>query len=378
MSGIYFVLPQQRGFVLSRMNGDREVMYLIERINGNAILQSYMQEVSAEIFDILQRLAKYQAVCLPVDKSADYQGILRDYEDCMSLLLRLGTTQRSIDSGSIFHESVAEVLVMGNLRERCGVFWNFFVNSSQRYNIFAQLLHYTGTSHHCLHPSPPSWRGVDSPARAQSLHSGLYQGGHTFTTPPCIHVERLEQIRNSAVLDCTHSCTMARNLSVLRRYIGSLPGKAHKECRFPRREELQEKYALRLDSIVPRLSKREIFLQARSCTARPEHCAETWQWKTGHMAWEMQGGSEFAQEAKKRQECTLAGPSGHTHRLLNAMKIFNSFDLEKWILVCVVWLVGSDHHSIYEVIAGAHFHGMHMYADLNSVQIVEHMLRKIS
>ena len=336
------------GFILFKMNGDREVMCLIERINGNVILQSYMQEVSAEICDILKRLAMYQAVSLPADKSADYHGILRDYEDCMSLLLRLGTTQRSIDSGSIFQESVAEVLVMGNLRERCTVFWNFFVNSSQRYNIFAQLLHYTGNSHHC------------------------------FTTPPCVHVERLEQIRNSAVLDCTHSSTMARNLSVLRQYIGALPGKAHEECRFPRREELQEKYALRLDSIVPRLSKRELYLQATTCGARPKHGDGTCQWKTGHMAWEMQGGSEFAQEAQKRQESTLAGPSGHTHRVLNAMKIFNSFDLEKWVLICVVWLVGSDHHSIYEVIAGAHLHGMHVYASMNSVQTVEHMLQKIS
>jgi len=350
------------------MNGDREVMYLIERINGNVILQAYMQEVSTEIFDILQRLAMYQAVCLPVEKHAHGHGIVQDYEDCMSLLMRLGTTQKSIDSGSIFHESVAEVLLVGNIRERCGVFWNFFVNSSQRYNIFAQLLQSTDNPRNCLHKVAPSAQGPQ-------------QEQHAFTTPPCINVERFEQIRNPAALKgAAHCNTMARNISLLKRYIGSLPGKTRKECRFPRKEDLQKRYALRLDSTVPRLSEREVYLQATTCASRygPKYCGETCMWKTGHMAWEMHNGSAFAQEAKNRHESTLAGPSGHTHRLLNAMKILNNFDLEKWILLCVVWLVGSDHHSIYEVLAGANFHGMHVYAHMNSIQIVEHMLWKIS
>jgi len=287
------------------MNGDREVMYLIKRINGNVILQSYMQEVSAEIFDILQRLAMYQAVSLPVEKSVHYHGIARDYEDCMSLLVRLGTTQKSIDSGSIFHESVAEVLLVGNIRERYGVFWNFFVNSSQRYNnIFAQLLQYTDNTHNCLHQVPPSAYGVDSTARSVLLNHAPQQERHTFTTPPCIKVERFEQIRIPAALNCAHSNTMARNLSLLKRYIGSLPGKTRKECRFPQQRVLHGHDG-------------------------PKDCGETCMWKTGHMTWEMQNGSVFAQEAKKRQESTLAGPFGHTHRLLNAMKILNNFDLEK-------------------------------------------------
>jgi len=270
--------------------------------------------------------------------------------------MRLGTTQKNTDSGSIFHESVAEVLLVGNIRERCGVFWNFFVNSSQRYNVFAQLLQYTDKAHNCLQ-----------------------QERHSFTTPPCINVARFDQIRNPAALGCAHSNTTARNLSLLKRYIGFLPGKTRKECRFARKEDLQQRYALRLDSILPRLSEREIYFQATTCGSRngPKQCGETCTWKTGHMTWEMHNGSAFAQEARKRQESTLAGPSGHTYSLLNAMKILNNFDLEKWILLCVVWLVGSDHHSIYEVIAGANFHGMQVYANMNSIQIVEHMLWKL-
>ena len=67
-------------------------------------------------------------------------------------------------------------------------------------------------------------------------------------------------------------------------------------------------------------------------------------WLTGCMSWEMVHESFFFIHACRRKENVVAGPSGHTHALLTFMRIFKNFDVRKWDLICVVWLVGAYHH----------------------------------
>ena len=44
--------------------------------------------------------------------------------------------------------------------------------------------------------------------------------------------------------------------------------------------------------------------------------------------------------------------------LLAFCKVFACYDLRILTLICVVWLVGSDHHSICEVLLAARAHGL--------------------
>jgi len=65
-------------------------------------------------------------------------------------------------------------------------------------------------------------------------------------------------------------------------------------------------------------------------------------WATGRMCWTMITDSSVFMHTCPRKETVVAGPSGHAHALLTFMRIFKSFDVEKWTLICIVWLVGAD------------------------------------
>ena len=100
-------------------------------------------------------------------------------------------------------------------------------------------------------------------------------------------------------------------------------------------------------------------------------------WLTGHMCWEMVHNSAFFVQACCRHENTIAGPSGHTHTMLTFMNIFSNFDVEKWTLVCLVWLVGADHHSVFEVLYAASHHGLHLRSDIPSLDAARNLLCRV-
>jgi hypothetical protein len=101
-------------------------------------------------------------------------------------------------------------------------------------------------------------------------------------------------------------------------------------------------------------------------------------WLTGHMCWKMVHESAFFIHATRQGEDVIAGPSGHTHAMLTFMSIFRNFDIEKWTLICLVWLVGADHHSVFEVLFAASRHGLHVPAGMPSIDIARKLLQKIS
>jgi len=112
--------------------------------------------------------------------------------------------------------------------------------------------------------------------------------------------------------------------------------------------------------------------------AKPTCPDITLPWLTGHMCWQMVQESAFFIHATRRGENVIAGPSGHTHAMLTFMSIFRNFDIEKWTLICLVWLVGADHHSVFEVLSAASRHGLCIPADKPSIDIARELLRKIS
>ena len=368
-------------------------MQLIKRIDSHPAIQAYVQEVSADVVDVLQRIAMYKALALPSRGCNCSSSVVHDFQDYMASLTQLGTTQRLVDSGCVLPDSVGPVLLSGNIRERCSVLFNLFVNSNQRSNIFAQLLQFSNATKH----SGGKWGAVeqtehspDSSGDALQGHKAVSPCGRRpesfFAAPSCIHSERLQEIQDSAAAlrghsgeHCSDETQMACNVQATRKYLGSCSYKTRCVCRVLRNVETRRHFALRRDRIWPPLSQRELYFQKSATTPRYKHSTLSpfCIWQTGHMTWEMDAHSAFAQEARQRNESVIAGPSGHTHRLMNAMKIFRNFDADKWVLICIVWLVGSDHHSTYEVLVGAQHHGVQMCAGVGSLQMLQYLLDNI-
>jgi len=102
-------------------------------------------------------------------------------------------------------------------------------------------------------------------------------------------------------------------------------------------------------------------------------------WATGRMCWAMAQDSSFFTHARHRGEAMVAGPSGHAHALLTFMSIFKRFDVEKWTLICIIWLVGADHHSVFEVLVAASRHGLSFVSEhTNSLEFTRTLLRSIA
>jgi len=98
-------------------------------------------------------------------------------------------------------------------------------------------------------------------------------------------------------------------------------------------------------------------------------------WLTGRMCWQMQPGSAFVEHASRLGEEMVAGPSGHTNALMTFMRIFLKFDVEKWTLICIVWLVGADHHSVFEVLTAASRHGLPYSREMKSLEFAWALVR---
>jgi len=100
-------------------------------------------------------------------------------------------------------------------------------------------------------------------------------------------------------------------------------------------------------------------------------------WQTGRMCWTMLRDSAFFLNASRHSCDVISGPSGHTHALLTLMRIFRNFDIRKWTLICLVWLVGADHHSIHEVLFTATRHGLVLASEGNTLQVTRALLRTV-
>jgi len=135
--------------------------------------------------------------------------------------------------------------------------------------------------------------------------------------------------------------------------------------------------ALRSDKQVDHMSFAYQPTRGLSFSPHYTHLDATLPWLTGHMCWEMVQDSAFFMQACFRQENTIAGPSGHTHTMLTFMNIFANFDMEKWTLVCLVWLVGADHHSVFEVLYAASHHGLRLQSEIPSLDAARNLLCRV-
>jgi len=347
------------------MNGDPAVMNLLRRIEGNPVIQGYLREISANACSIVQALAEYKT-------SKDPHAIdPNTYEHSLNELLILGTEQNQTPTHGANKacNDVASVLYFGNIRETCNILFQLFVNNYQRHNVLAQLMESCSLA--------PDTRKVGDT---------VVSAGCVFTTqraplavPACMQFTYFHGLLQYAASYTGGGDTMQRTLAVLKIMIETFPDASRKESRVQRKPEDQHLYTLKFINIVPALSTREVAAQSEhSFPVRQDRrrTSGRCKWTTGHMAWQMKTKSTFVKEASKRKEYVIAGSSGHTYRLLGAMKTLYNFDLDKWILICVVWLVGSDHHSVYEVITAARFHGAHIPQGQSSMQFVELLLRR--
>ena len=119
-------------------------------------------------------------------------------------------------------------------------------------------------------------------------------------------------------------------------------------------------------SVIPPLSPRELHVVQNYVNANHGFLP----WNTGHMMWVPR------RHTSKSCGVGIAGLSGHTDAMMMCLRLLQDFDVRKCTLACILWLVGSDHHSISEVLYVARLYGLE-YNGTDPLDFVNELLQKV-
>jgi len=281
---------------------NNKTIILLERINNHLEIQNYMDIVSSDVRSLIVFYSNY------IYQKQMHRQTPIHYMIALKKSLDMGTTESIENSGSVFSHDIKNVLTGGNVRERCSVFQNLFFKDREYRIIWCLLNTYNKSK----------------------------------TIPACIDFDTL--LEYSTHIEEENKCIYKKNIKNI---ICDSYKYRKRKTRCVREDTTG--FELHVQNTVPKLSTREkkfINSQFPLGLVLP--------WKTGHMSWIVNQNSNFALDARMFNKETVAGPSGHTHAMLCFMKLLVNFDLKKWVLICILWLVGSEHHSIHEVLLVAH------------------------
>jgi hypothetical protein len=289
---------------------DHRVRLLLERINACSRIQEFMNEVSSDMRSVIYCYSEYMYQ-QNLKKTQSGFNPQSTYAMVLKRSLYIGTNENIENSGSVLVHDINNVLAHGNIRERCTIFQNY---------LFKDRYH-----------------------RIMSYLMAMYAEGSSI--PLCVDYKILGSFMEHIE---AHNQAFERS-SNLKHIICDTFKTRKRKTRYIRKN--MEGYGIHVENVVPMLSSRECnLIKSR------QPLSDVVPWKTGRMTWVINEKSMFAQNAKYYHKPTIAGPSGHTHSMLCFMKLLRNFNLKKWVLVCILWLVGCEHHTIYEVLVIAKTH----------------------
>lgn len=294
---------------------------LLVRLSTFRPLQRYLEMVCIDILTLITQYADHHArreTKISGRYEQAFQGALAEQ---FRLCCSSGSAHRS---GSVFEKDVHSVLLHGNVRERC--------------TIIAMIL--TRKPHLvCFALQNPAAFPTICPKQA----SILLKDKNTVCNGKLVREHTGRETHNAREQIWKYACKAQQsNREVFSRRL------SRKLDRFD-----LKRLGMTTRFVCPALSYRE--LQVLEASIKND---ELRSWQTGHMNWKVDPECELAVRARELGEPMVAGISGHTDQLLQALRIFTYFDLRLATLASVLWLVGCDHHSCLEVLATAEFFGL--------------------
>jgi len=299
---------------------------LLRKIEASSVVQATMSQLGDALLRLLSSIALDLSLlpCACMRAGGTYTGSsfsAAQYDKALLMLVQRATTCNAMDSGSVHPCHVLEALRKGNVRERCTIFMNLIFKDPEAL-VFHWIL------------QRAAWY---SP----------------FFLDMCV----VQEYR-ARVCEAEQPCMNAYRNRLQRRE----PCEQH---RLMRTREEREKLRLHRDYVVPSLSYREL--------AVAKLHDDRLSWLTGNMKWTLNGIPRALQDASKNSNDVVCGVSGHTDLLLTFAPLFSCYDLRVFTLIAVLWLVGSDHHSLCEVLYAARAHGL-AYNGEDAVEFTHRLL----
>lgn len=293
---------------------DLQLFHLIEH---HPSIIRYAKEMCMELEYLIYAIAFQQSCVLAKSNPAK---IPTPWEllNNLSLIVHVKEKVSCKDSGAVYGQDVWEVFHRGNVRERCYQFYTILCRDKNN-RILKWLL-------------------------------------NTSKLPKCINTEKLCLLKKLCIeAQCTGHFNSAATAEVKKRAL-FVSSQRHR-VRRNTEDSKQDCLLLSQDSVIPKLSERE--LKLINSNVRRDHKLP---WVTGRQRWVLPPHviEAFHRVAPKQE--LISGLSGHTEALLVFGQLFRHFDLNLSVLLCVLWLVPCEHHTIYEVLhtakitCGLNFH----------------------
>jgi hypothetical protein len=211
--------------------------------------------------------------------------------------------------------------------------------------------------------------------------------------PPCINVDVLhkhrellmhvtglhsiEQLKAIQYLDDfipSRVVDLMRDGAVSLSRLGAFPNTI--KLRTERKNEDQQKYALRVCDAIPKLSVREISFMTSQTGNTYESPKDLLPWTTGQMYWELNEKNFFAKLGKKYRHDMIAGPSGNTDMALTFFELMHGFDVRLATLACIGWMCPCKDHSPFEILLAAIPFGLNYDTTEDVVDYVKKLLEQ--
>lgn len=317
---------------------------IFKEINSSPQVQRYLDQLCTSLLDCAYFMALEQTFL----KSCTNQNSNKipfpepyHFDKELSSILFHRAHPNPKDTGSVLNQDVVSVLAHGNVRERCYQLLNIFCRDKNS-SILKWLVMNTGSN---IPSSVNNKRLGDMCARFESAFSAL-KGSERFKT---LMKECFLLMKRKFFVS-----TRARNR--VRRRCKSCEG---------------NEFRISASDVVPPLSSREHKVVGKFVKSNKDKLP----WITGRLQWMVKSEKNCQDRFGMLKEEMVSGLSGHTESFLFYLPLFDCFDLELTVLVCVVWLVPCDHHSIKEILCTAREYGLVFSSSEDPVQICLRLLR---
>ena len=314
---------------MSKINLDK-LRKISKKCSDNKRVQEYVREVCYKIRELLINYA--------IDTKQDENKILKKY-------LGYQTVPKSFSSGQIPTKYINYAIENGNIREQSTIITNF-CNSDCLVILWAveknKYLSLEGIN--ILKKRVYNLTGISS---IQKFNK---------------YIKKCE--KNGCILSCKFISPSSNGAVSSSRIIDKLREKRVKKI---------SKYDMNIKDVYPELSLRELeYINSNNKISN-----NILPWITGFQYWKVNDNNFYIQLMKRNKQMVVCGPSSNSDLIISMLRLFDNFDINLAIFVCISHLCNAPHHSPCEVLLAAIPYGLNDWTiDKDSFMYVNKKLKE--
>ena len=309
---------------------------LSKNCSDNKRTQQYVREVCFKIRNILVDYA--------VDTKQNENKILEKY-------LGYHVAPKSFSTGQIPTKYINEVINNGNIREQITLIMNFSM-SSCTVILWAveKNKYFTQESIDMLSKRLYNLTGIKNIIKINKYIKNCEKEGYIV---PSKFV--------SIALDSSVSVSRMSTYSI------------NDNLREPRLKNIN-KYFVNVKDVYPKLSLRE--LEYIKVNSNYEIKNNILPWISGLQYWKVNENNFYIKLMRHNKQMVVCGPSGNSDLNLSILRLFDNFDINLGIFMCVVQMCNTPHHSPCEILLAAIPYGLNDWTiDMDSFKYIDKKLK---